>query len=139
VTLRGLKDFFMNSLFSVGEDTVRKWLANLGYDEHLFNVDSRSFTLTFHAVQNFKVLAKDAIKTDLDNYANTLISEYQMGLFGPQRDFQSRDGMYYVIYSYSEDVYSYSYSALNTSDTPIELTIDLKGKSKNMLYLPECG
>jgi hypothetical protein len=61
VTVRGLKDFFINSIYKEGEDTVRSWLANLGYDEHLFNVESRSFTLTFHSVSNFKVVAKDAI------------------------------------------------------------------------------
>jgi hypothetical protein len=34
---------------------------------------------------------------------------------GPQKDFISRRDMYYVIYNFSEDVYSYSYSVINTS------------------------
>ena len=73
--MRGLKHFFKDSIYTKGEEKVREWLKNLGYDEHLFNVDSRSFTLTFHCASNFKVISKDAIKTDLDNLANTLISD----------------------------------------------------------------
>lgn len=85
-----------------GEDVVRTWLSRLGYDEHLCNTDSRSFTLTFHSVKNFKVVAQDAVKTDLDNFANTLISEKEFHDGGPKKDYFSRANMYYVIYSFSE-------------------------------------
>ncbi len=37
LTVRGLQDFFLESINTLGEDTVRAWLSNLGYDEHLFN------------------------------------------------------------------------------------------------------
>ena len=73
--MRGLKHFFLDSINNLGEDVVRSWLASLGYDEHLVNVESRAFTLTFHCISNFKVVAKDAIHTELDNIANTLIAE----------------------------------------------------------------
>jgi hypothetical protein len=48
ITMRGLRHWFEESVQRKGEDEVRVWLANLGYDEHLFNVESRNFTLTFH-------------------------------------------------------------------------------------------
>jgi len=47
--------------------------------------------------------------------------------------------MYHVIYAFSEDTYAYSYSAINTSDSPIEITINAADQSKNMLYLPSKG
>lgn len=53
ITVRGLKHFFEESVQRKGEDEVRTWLANLGYDEHLFNTESRNFTLTFHCTQKF--------------------------------------------------------------------------------------
>ena len=53
LTVRGLKNFFQDQIEKQGEDTVRVWLKNLGYDEHLFNEDSRSFTLTVHSVSKF--------------------------------------------------------------------------------------
>ena len=53
ITLRGLKHYFKDSIKTLGDDIVRTWLLNLGYDEHLFNSDSRAFTLTFHCDQKF--------------------------------------------------------------------------------------
>jgi hypothetical protein len=53
ITLRGLKDYFKDSVTTKGEDTVRTWLRRLGYDEHLFNKESRAFTLTFHSTVPF--------------------------------------------------------------------------------------
>jgi len=49
--------FFLDSIKNYGEDEVRQWLSRLGYDEHLFNEDSRAFTLTFHSMHNFSVIA----------------------------------------------------------------------------------
>lgn len=62
--------FFLDSIKTKGEDLVRSWLKKLGYDEHLFNEDSRAFTLTFHSVHPFQVVALDATRTELDNLVN---------------------------------------------------------------------
>jgi hypothetical protein len=50
VILRGLKDFF-KVICEQGEENVRKWLKKLGYDEHLFNPESRNFNITFHGTK----------------------------------------------------------------------------------------
>jgi hypothetical protein len=73
LTVRGLQDFFLESINAHGEDTVRAWLRNLGYDEHLFNPQSRAFTLTFHCSSKFSVEAKDALVTELDSWSNSTI------------------------------------------------------------------
>ena len=44
-----------------------------------------------------------------------------------------------TLINYYSDIYSYSYSAINTAEVPIELTINLVGKSKNMMYTPSSG
>lgn len=44
--------------------------------------------------------------------------------------------MFYILY---RDVYSYSYSVINTCDRPIEISINLIDKSKNMLFMPRQG
>jgi len=71
--MRGLKHFFKTKIENLGEDVVLGWLENLGYDEHFCNVQSRAFTLTYHSDSNFRVIAKDALKTDFDNITNGLI------------------------------------------------------------------
>lgn len=102
ITVRGLKDFMRDSVQKLGEDTVRAWLSNLGYDKHLFNAESRAFTLTFHCTEKFKVEAKDAIRTELDIWANAAIATREFETQGPQKDFISRNGIYRVFYSFSE-------------------------------------
>ncbi len=100
--MRGLRDYFRDSVKNLGEDVVRSWLANLGYDHHLFNKDSRAFTLTFHSIEKFSVEAKDATKTELDIWANTAIAIKDVENHGPQKDFITRQGLYKVFYSFSE-------------------------------------
>jgi hypothetical protein len=48
LTLRGLKHFFADTLSQGKDADVKGWLNTLGYDDHLFNPESRAFTLTFH-------------------------------------------------------------------------------------------
>ena len=78
ITPRGLKDFFKDSVKTLGEGAVRAWLTTLGYDEHLFNSQSRSFTLTFHSVRPFSVDCKDALRTDLHDWAFAAVGLQQV-------------------------------------------------------------
>ena len=102
LTLRGLKHWFSDSIQSRGEDEIRAWLNNLGYDQHLFNVDSRSFTLTFHCINKFSVVAKDASRTSLDSLATCLVTQREIDVNGPMKDFVTRRGIYQLVYSFSE-------------------------------------
>ena len=58
----------------LGEDTIRQWLSRLGYDQHLFNPESRNFNVTFHGTKKFSVTMKDALKTDLDTWVAAAIA-----------------------------------------------------------------
>lgn len=102
LTVRGLKDFFMNSIKEMGEDAVRVCLERLGYDAHLFNKDSRVFTLTFHSNEAFEVEVKDALITELDNWAHSATALMEVESNGPQKDFITRPGIYKVFYTFSE-------------------------------------
>lgn len=90
ITLRGLKDYFKDVIKIKGEDVMRYWLLNLGYDEHFFNKESRAFNVTFHSIEPFEVTLKDAVKTDLDSWANAAICLKDLEVKGSQRDFQTR-------------------------------------------------
>ena len=90
LTMRGLKDFFKDVITQQGEDLMRQWLSNLGYDGHFFNVESRAFNVTFHSTEPFEVTLKDAVKTDLDSWANAAICLRDLEIKGSQRDFQTR-------------------------------------------------
>ena len=57
---------------------MRSWLQNLGYDEHFFNQESRAFILTFHTADQIEVTLKDAVRTDLDSWANAAICLKQL-------------------------------------------------------------
>ena len=75
-------------------------------------------------MQRFEVVARDAIRTDLDSIANNLICQKQLAEEGHKKDYFSKSDTYHVTYSFSEDTYSYSYSATNTSVYPMEITLD---------------
>ncbi len=49
--------------------------------------------------------------------------------------FQSK---FFDCYIFSE-TYSYSYVAINQSDSPLEITVDASTNSKDMVYLPKSG
>ena len=51
------------------------WLANLGYDQELYQTRSRAFNLSFHSTDKMKVSMKDALLTDLDFHTSQLIIE----------------------------------------------------------------
>jgi hypothetical protein len=78
ITLRGLQDFFKDMVKEEGEDVVRAWLKRLGYDEHLFNPNSRNFNVTFHGTKEFNVTVKDALQTDLDTWVVAAIALKQV-------------------------------------------------------------
>lgn len=49
LTLKGFRDWFLDQLRKEGEEKIFEWLAKLGYDEDLYSVRSRLFTITFHS------------------------------------------------------------------------------------------
>lgn len=49
LTLKGFKEFFKESVKSLGAPAVVGWLSKLGYDEELYSSFSRSFILTLHS------------------------------------------------------------------------------------------
>ena len=57
---------------------MRGWLKKLGYDDHLFNPESRNFNVTFHGTKNFSVTVKDALETDLDSWIAAAIALKQV-------------------------------------------------------------
>ena len=100
--MRGLKHFFADQIAVKGISPVRQWLSNLGYDQHLFNPESRVFTLTFHSSLKYSVVAKDASRTELDNMANYLVCMKDFEMNGPKSDFMHQPGAYQLFYSFSE-------------------------------------
>ena len=66
------------------------------------------------------VAVRDAIQTDLDNRTNVLIIER----FG--KELEVKRGLR-VLFTYSEQVHTYSYGVINDHNKSIEATIDTSG------------
>jgi len=49
LTLKGFKDFWRDSLKTLGEAKLREWLDKMGYDQDLYSSFSRSFIFTMHS------------------------------------------------------------------------------------------
>jgi len=60
----------------------------------LINTDSRNFTLTFHSVNKFEVVAKDAVRTELDSLASCLIVSRELETGYNPKDIMARRGVY---------------------------------------------
>lgn len=52
----------------------------------------------------------------IDSLAHCLIAEKELKDYGGKQDFHVRNGLYYVFYYFSQEAYSYSYCAINTSN-----------------------
>ena len=74
LTEEGFIQFFEDSFLKKdGEETVKSWFKNLGYDDDLYPLRSRCFMLTFHSDSPISVSVKDAINTDLALKVDKLI------------------------------------------------------------------
>src|SRR5438132_816847 len=75
LTEKGFKQWFIDQVKNAGEDVVFGWLSKLGYDQDLYSIRSRLFTVTFHSKTiegegQMEVKIRDAIGTDIDNVTN---------------------------------------------------------------------
>jgi len=67
-------------------------------------------------MNNYSVTAKDASRTELDSVANAKVCERALEVEGPKKDFIKRGNDYLVIYSFSEELYAYTYAVKNLSN-----------------------
>ena len=77
ITLDGFKQFLIKELADNGLDIDKMfvWLANLGFDDELYQTRSRAFNLTIHSQEHeeedrLRVQMKDALLTNLDFTTN---------------------------------------------------------------------
>jgi hypothetical protein len=74
----------------------------MGYDKDLVNVDYRNFIMTFHSKKAVTVTVKDAMKTNLDEVANTLIIDRKVKKDINVKGFKQVPGNYAVVFASSE-------------------------------------
>lgn len=130
MTLLGLKMFFFEFIRVKGQSSIWVWdiFQRLGYDEDLQSVRSRSFTLSLHASLPVDLKVQDALQTDLDHQTSILIM-HKFSKVEPQFE---KNGSFELRYTFSDQIFGFSYFATNKSLDPIELTVDLS-KSTNMV------
>ena len=76
ITEKGFIDFFKNvylSNDSKGKDEIKQWFKNLGYDNNLNPIKSKSYVLAFHSDIPLKVYSQDNLSIDLDSVIERLI------------------------------------------------------------------
>mmetsp|Transcript_33587 Transcript_33587/g.38165 ORF Transcript_33587/g.38165 Transcript_33587/m.38165 type:complete len:826 (+) Transcript_33587:44-2521(+) len=126
ITMAGFMAFWEDSITELGEEAVVKWLEELGYDQDLYSVRSRSFILTMHSEHELSVIVRDAVQTDLDNRTNCLLIEK----YG--KELEMRRGVR-AFNALSREVHAYSYGIINDQSAAIEVTLDCS-KSQQMLF-----
>ena len=95
------------------------WLYNLGFDNQLFPVRSRLFTLTIHSSELLECKVKDAVQTDLDQRASLLVVEK----FG--QEIKKSEKGYRVLYTVSDKIFGYTYAIQNiTNHKTIRVKLD---------------
>jgi hypothetical protein len=130
LTINGFKQWwlYMISRFDLNkkDDTIWKWIENLGYDYELHPIRSRWFNLSIHSTRPVELKVRDAIQTDIDARASILILE-KYGQVMQQTE------QFVVRYTFSEQVLAYSYCAKNNLRNPIDFTMDCS-KSEKILF-----
>ncbi len=73
LTEKGFKEFWKDQIRERGEAEIWEWLKKLGYDHDLYSSFSRSYILTMHSEQPLTVQVGDAISTNLEQSAQSMI------------------------------------------------------------------
>ena len=95
----------------------------MGYDEHLFSFKSRVFVISFHSAEDLKVRILDGVKSKMTKKAMSLMMDY----FWKKDDSKigRQDENVIVIKRDHDAAYANSYAAINKTDSPVEITLDL--------------
>ena len=72
ITEKGFIQLFKETYINEGEEKIRKWLFNLGYDNDLYPLRSRNFMLTFHSNNQIIINVRDNLGTDLNSKINQI-------------------------------------------------------------------
>ena len=128
LTLNGFKEMFLYEFeqnrkqyasHKKATDKMYDWLYNLGFDNQLFPVRSRLFTLTIHSSELLECKVKDAVQTDLDQRASLLVVEK----FG--QEIKKSEKGYRVLYTVSDKIFGYTYAIQNiTNHKTIRVKLD---------------
>jgi calpain-15 len=127
---------FHQILETFSDDRINDMLYKLGYDNSLYSLKSRMFTLTFHSSEPLRVRISDAIKTDLNERAWDLMMSSYNKLYGATGAIQ--DDRVIVFRKHHEKSHSLSYGAINKTDYAVEV-IFKQENSRNMFFSPSKG
>jgi len=132
ITLRGFKNWFRDQVGKIGQDAAYEWLAKLGYDKQLYSLKSRCFTVTFHSKSveegegEMEVKIRDAIKTDIDNHATSLILKEH------GKTVQNGEG-YRIVEYVSQEIFASSWGFINEREHQFECVMDFS-ESENLSF-----
>lgn len=85
--------------------------------------------MTIHSTREVSTTVRDAVQTDLDNKANSLIIQAKGTDMETSQQNQGVKAKYYL----SKGVHCYSYGVINQQNTPVEVTLNCSG-SKDMAF-----
>ena len=74
-TEKSLIKYFEDS-YSFGENKIREWLNNLGYDNDLYCRESRNFNITIHCNNPFTVKSIDSISSGINGKLNKILLNF---------------------------------------------------------------
>jgi hypothetical protein len=85
-TDKSLIKYFEDS-YDLGENKIREWLKNLGYDNDLYCRESRKFNITIHCNNPFTAKSQDSISTGINGKLNKILLKF----FGEERKVNNND------------------------------------------------
>lgn len=133
----GLTRFgFMQLMNRYSEEEISEMMHKLGYDENLYSIKSRVFTITFHSAAEVRIRIGNAAKTDLNEKAMSLMMADYLDRNGARKAREDRNVV--VFKKYHEHAYANSYAAVNKTNSDVEVNIDMT-HSTNCMFSPSSG
>ena len=127
---------FMQLMMREDPETLNENLRKLGYDESLYSLKSRVFTISFHTEYDLRVRVGDACKTELNERAWDLMMENHYKENGATKAFTT--DRLIIFRKKSDDPITFTCGAINKTDNEVELKLD-QTKSSGMLFIPSNG
>ena len=133
-TEKSLIKYFEDS-YSLGENKIREWLKNLGYDNDLYCRESRNFNITIHCNNSFTAKSIDSITTGINGKLNKILLKF----FGEKKKGNNKDVD--IVYLKSKAAESFfTLGCENKTDKRLKVTMNFKNlNSINTNGRKECS
>jgi len=139
---RGLTQYGFAELLTdpeeIKEADLLKAFKTLGYDENLYSLKSRTFITSIHSDEPIKVQIGDALTNSYQSTALDLVNDHWVRAKGEGDQVIHGDNHILFVNQHPKSMGT-SFSIINQSDNPIEVTLDMSSEKKDYFFTPSNG